>query len=228
MNLKTHRAFVLSLILFGIGGVLWSCRPEQRTKPKIIVFGDSHAGALQDDRAGATTWNELLETNNACGLSFAGFTTGDILSHGAVDSLLKAKPDLVFLILGANNAWKQVSLSMTMIEYDAICDQLRTNDIHVVLLTIPPIEEGFVNGTRETHRVIQRYRIINSYIIDYATFYGYEYINLSALLRDEDNPPFARTGLTYDGLHYNITGYEKWKVPMLLAIERFNDTKRSP
>lgn len=190
---------------------------------KIRLFGDSHAWFLTYDNPSHTTpnssWNELLETSNVDQLGFPGATTQWLHLH-AMDSLIGVNPDLVYIIMGANDAWKGVPLEITVKHYDQICKGFNSHGIEPVLIKIPPIDSGFVNGASNTIPVINQYERINNFIDAYSDSTGIEVVDINSSVLDTQRLPFVRTEFMYDGLHFNLKGYQRWKLPLLRSMSK--------
>ena len=132
------------ILLLGEGPIAGETHQASDTHPSIVAFGDSLTAGLgvsREDAYPAQLQRRLTELNYQYRVINAG-ASGDTSAGGLrrVPWVLKSKPALVILELGANDGLRGLSLEQTTQNLTLIIQQLQEAKVSVVLagMKIPP------------------------------------------------------------------------------------------
>ncbi|MDB5264836.1 MAG: GDSL-like Lipase/Acylhydrolase family protein [Parcubacteria group bacterium] len=129
------------LLLAGVGAYYFFMRPDPLVscadvQPTIVAFGDSLVagyGVQTEDNFVSVTARTIGVPIQNLGVS------GDTTAQGLVrvQKVLNAKPDIVLVVLGGNDALQRIPVTDTEQNLDAILKELHDADIHIVLAGVP-------------------------------------------------------------------------------------------
>lgn len=182
---------------------------------RYIPIGDSYTiglGVGETDR-----WpNILVEQLKINGINLelvtnpavSGFTVNDAIEY-QLPQVEKHTPDVVTVLIGANDNFRQISVQEFSKSFNLFLDRLQktvTNSRHILLITIPdhtrsPAGRAF--GEDANRQLLEEY---NSIIKEQAIKRGMSVVDLfpvSQTMTDED--------FIADGLHPSAKGYTKWE-----------------
>ncbi|MDB5195229.1 MAG: family lipase [Parcubacteria group bacterium] len=198
---------VLALAVLLAGGfLLWqrihaphaiSCS-DMSPRPTIVAFGDSLvAGYGAPDGQGfvddlATQIGVPIQN-----MGISGNTTADGLAR--IDTVLAAKPDVVIVLFGGNDALQKVPQSETRANLDAILAKLTQANIRVVLVGV----QGALLSDPYAS-------MFNSLASKYHTEFASNI--LSGLIGHSD--------LMSDEVHPNALGYQKIAARLVLPLQK--------
>ncbi|MCC2630222.1 MAG: arylesterase [Candidatus Paceibacter sp.] len=185
--------YVIAIIIIGVVGFFgWKYfkQPEIRAEREIktvVAFGDSLVSGI-----GATEGNDLVSILSRkirkpiINKGVSGNTSAQGLAR--IDEVVALQPDLVFVLLGGNDALQRISRQETFSNLDTIISTLQKNGAMVVLLGIQggPLGDPFKS---EFKTLANRYKLI--YVPNV----------LEGL--------FGHSDLMYDAVHPNDAGYRK-------------------
>ena len=142
---RVRHVFLLVLILLSCGtAAAGEPRETSDTGPCIVAFGDSLTAGLgvsRDDAYPAQLQRRLDGLGYQYRVINAG-ASGDTSAGGLrrVPWVLKSKPEVVILELGANDGLRGLSLEQTTYNLSQIIQQLQQADVTVVLagMKLPP------------------------------------------------------------------------------------------
>ncbi len=132
------------LLLSSVVPATGEVRQAPDTRPSLVAFGDSLTAGLgvgRDDAYPAQLQRRLEELGYQYRVINAG-ASGDTSAGGLrrIPWVLKSKPEVVILELGANDGLRGLSLEQTTQNLTSIIQQLQEADVTVVLagMKIPP------------------------------------------------------------------------------------------
>ncbi len=144
--------------------------------------------AVVEEREGVTIIN--------CGM--CGDITANMVYRFDYD-VLPHRPDYLIILGGANDAYSGIAAEKVAGNIEKICSKSRMENIEPVIGLPTPVAEYYIE------RVLKSYRSLMKAI---ARDNGYRVIDFySALLDPATGGPAA--GLTVDGVHPSIEGYER-------------------
>ena len=157
---------------------------------KIIAFGDSLVQGV-----GASKGNDLVSRLsgkigiNIINAGVSGNTTADGLARLQKDVLDK-KPDVVILLLGGNDALRQISVEQTFSNLENIVNQIKLSGAKVLLLGVRG-GVAFIgkNYDPEFEKLAKKTQVV--------------------LVPDVLDGVFGNKQLMFDTVHPNDLGYEK-------------------
>ncbi len=180
-----------------------------------IPVGDSYTiglGVSETER-----WPNILVENlktNGVNLELvanpavSGFTVNDAIEY-QLPQVEKHKPDVVTVLIGANDNFRQVSIQEFSKSYNLLLDRLQktvANPRNIILITIPdhtrsPAGRGF--GEDANRQLLEVY---NSIIKEQAIKRGMPVVDLFPVSQTMTDKDFIA-----DGLHPSAKGYAKWE-----------------
>ena len=207
------------IIIFFIALLVWiSFLSDRKPKRKVLFFGYS----ITQQGAGPNGYISILEcmlqdesikTFSLSESGIGGNTVDDLLSRVGKD-VLSAKPDLVIVYAGINDAWRkrftgshtdEASFEKT---YRKIVDRLCKNGISVAVCTLGVIGEK-KNNANELDQVLDAYSNIISNI---AAEYKISLIDLRSIFKkyeaEHNKADYDKGILTTDAVHLNFAGNE--------------------
>jgi lysophospholipase L1-like esterase len=162
--------------------------------PTDVVFaGDSITYRCQ--------WNEMFPELSTKNRGLPSDTTEGMLAR--LDSIIKTKPDKVFIMIGINDISLQVEERTILDNYSYILDAMAAHtDIKIYVQSILPVAPNSGISKEEILR-------INHAIQEVCMEKGIEYIDLYDLFSDDSG--WLKGQYNGDGVHINAKGYECWR-----------------
>lgn len=173
---------------------------EKETEPKketVIFLGDSLTLGGQ--------WHKSFTKAKTINHGIEGNTTLDILNR--IDAITQTKPEKLFLLIGVNDLWRNVSQDDILENYTSILSKIKTaspqTKIYIqsmlpVNTSLQELPEGISNDILG----------INEEIKSIAKSEGATFIDLYPALADEEGS--LPEEYTLDGVHINEKAYSKW------------------
>ena len=180
------------------------CTKDQNTlyNNRIVMLGDSITEI-------AGNWNKRFNiTENTvffnCGIS--GNKTADILNR--LGNVLLKKPTHIFIMAGINDLNSPINLSQIADNLIKILIRIKNynKNCQIYIQSVLPINTVDFN---ETNRINQTHiPQLNDMYLDISIKYNCTFINLYDIFIDEKG--FLQKEITYDGIHLNENGINKW------------------
>ena len=165
------------------------------SKNQIVFLGNSIT-------AGGKDWSARLDYPNIENRGIGGDTTAGVLAR--LDEIIYFEPIAVFLLIGINDLWN------TSPEIPST-DYIANNIIEIVnkIVSKSPKTKVFVQTILPVSKDVysEKIKTINS-LIKKQKKNNYEVIDLHSIFSDEKG--LIIDDFTYDGVHLNEKGYEKW------------------
>lgn len=193
---------------------------------KYFPIGDSYTignGVSTQDR-----WpNVLVEHLNEAGVQIqlignpavSGFTVKDAIEY-ELPKVKELQPDLVTVLIGANDNFRQTSASVYEQELSLLLDQLQAsmkNPQNIVLVTLPDYSYAPAAQRYDTEGVSERIEKYNDIIKLQAQKRGLGVVDILPASRTMTD----REDYISDGLHPSASGYRKWEeviFPVVLEV----------
>ena len=165
------------------------------SKNQIVFLGNSIT-------AGGEDWSARLDYPNIENRGIGGDTTAGVLAR--LDEIIYFEPIAVFLLIGINDLWNTspeipstdyIANNIIEIVNNIISKSAKTK---VFVQTILPVSKDVYS---------EKIKTINS-LIKKQKKNNYEVIDLHSIFSDEKG--LIIDDFTYDGVHLNEKGYEKW------------------
>jgi lysophospholipase L1-like esterase len=196
--------------------------PAIRGVPRIVFIGDSIT----------FNWPGLATKDHFSGMEvisrgIAGQLTAQMLLRFRQD-VIDLHPQVVVILGGSNDIERVMPPSLPVIEGNlaSMAQLARTNGIHVVLSSIPPVhdsghdEKGEPSKRTPTHPP-ERIRELNEWIKGFAKHQDCVYVDYYSSLVDDQG--FLKREYSDDGLHPNAAGYA---VMEPLAVQAIKEATR--
>ena len=154
----------------------------------------------------ACWWEEWTENNQVINYGINGDTVEGVLMR--LDSLIAAHPKKVFLLISTNNFINDANATPEQVweTYRKILICLRTKTPETELYVISTLPQHPMSPYHEGRnpKAVE----INKRLVEYASIYGYTYLDLAAELTDVDGNLDA--AYTVDGIHLLPNAYRIW------------------
>ena len=151
-------------------------------------------------------WEEWTENNQVINYGINGDTVEGVLMR--LDSLIAAHPKKVFLLISTNNFINDANATPEQVweTYRKILICLRTKTPETELYVISTLPQHPMSPYHEGRnpKAVE----INKRLVEYASIYGYTYLDLAAELTDVDGNLDA--AYTVDGIHLLPNAYRIW------------------
>ena len=186
---------------------------------RVVFMGNSITDAW------ARSFPAMFPGKPYVGRGISGQTTPQMLLRFRQD-VIELRPKVAVLLAGTNDiAGNSGPITLEEIGRNiaSMAELARANGIKVVLSSVLPVsdtvpKDGGGYFIRTTARPPARILELNRWLRDYAAKNGHIYLDYYSVMADGNG--LAKTGLTYDGLHPNSTGYNMMTEIASRAIER--------
>ena len=190
--------------------------PEAETQPAeqfsehwfddVLFIGDSRTVGLRD-------YARLGSADYFCSVGMTVFdvTTQRLSDQNFTDSdlqsLLRAKRyNKIYISLGLNEAGDPYQLLMEA--YDALIRLVRNEQPHAVIILQSLITVSREKAASKQCFCLENIGNINAGIRDFANGSTVLYVDANEHFADEEG--YMPEGMTFDGCHFYISGYEEW------------------
>ncbi len=183
--------------------------------PTDVVF-------LGDSLIERCNWNELFPDLNVKNRGIGGDTVNGVLVR--LDTVMKTKPQKIFLMVGINNLMNGNSVDQIVEDYARLLDELvelrDEEGVKIYVESILPVGPEMKNASR----IILDGREVNSRVKDMCAERDITYIDLTESFSNEDLALISDFG--YDGVHINAKGYRVLRDKLESYVyEGFEDEK---
>ncbi len=197
------------------------------TSFRYIALGDSTAVGIGAERGGgyparlAARLRTLQVPARLENLGLSGATTADVVS-GRAARAAAARPDLITLAIGGNDAWRLVPDAVFAERIEAIADTLQSSGAPVIVCNIPDlghapaakVAQAWLGITPE--QISDRILELNRAIAPLATRPGFAVVDLFGA--SQRTIPKRGDIFCSDGFHPSAAGYEQWADEMWPAV----------
>lgn len=161
----------------------------------VVFFGDSLT-------AGGS-WGEYYVDEMVSNLGVVGDTTDQLLLRVHQPELLM--PEKCFVMIGVNDLSYGSTPEEVLPKYDRLVCQLCEMPMDVYVQSVLPVREGEIVYDVRNAEIRQ----LNEGIAEIAERYGVPYIDVHSAFADEQG--MLDADVSFDGLHINEAGYERWQ-----------------
>ena len=159
----------------------------------IVMLGNSITEQI--------SWNELLGRNDIANRGISGDITEGMLMR--INSVLKLRPALCFLMGGINDITRRVSYDKTLSNITEIVNILTAEGVETVVQSVLYTGDGF-SGSDYNNPIITK---LNADLKKLCDDKDIKFLDLNARLSQNRK---LRPEFTHDGLHLNAEGYAVW------------------
>ncbi len=153
-----------------------------------------------------TDWNELLNLEEARNRGISGDITFGVLER--LDEVTEGKPSKIFILIGINDISRNIPDSVILDNYKKMIHRIKKEspETKIYFNTLLPVNNSFTD--RAHFNKDEHILFVNE---ELKKLGGAEKITVIDI-----HPHFLDTGkrldkkYTYDGLHLNMEGYQKW------------------
>lgn len=150
-------------------------------------------------------WEELLDTD-CWNLGISGDTSEGLLMR--LDSICNARPGRIFLMISVNDFINDSTVTAARVweNYRDILKQIRTSlpETRLYVQSTLPLNPVSPYWPKRNEQI----RLLNGLLAGYASEYGYEYLDVAALVSDSEGN--LDRSLTADGIHLLPEAYRRW------------------
>ena len=163
---------------------------------KIIFLGNSLTEQCE--------WAELFANPEIYNRGIAGDGTQGVLDR--LDPIIASQPRQIFLMIGINDLLF-IKKEEILTNYKKILSRLKsdTANTEVIVQSLLPVNNSIRRVGIPNGEIID----LNTKIEQLASEFGYEYVDLHSLMKDETNA--LKSSFTEDGIHLNAEAYLVWK-----------------
>lgn len=152
-------------------------------------------------------WARLTGDSTAVNRGIGGDVTSGVLRR--LDDVVRRRPAKLFLLIGVNDIAKDIPEAVIADNVRKIVDSVRVGSPETAVyvqsvLPVNPTVDRFPQHYDKGDHVLR----LNVLLREVATAAGVHYVDLYPVFCDAQGLLDAR--LTYDGLHLNAAGYERW------------------
>lgn len=153
-----------------------------------------------------TDWNELLQIDNAKNRGISGDITFGILER--LDEVTEGKPTKIFILIGINDISRNIPDSVILSNYKKMISRIKKESptTKIYFNTIMPVNNTFT--PRNHFNKDEHIQYINNELKKIGKSEKITVIDVHPYFLDADGRLDKK--YTYDGLHPNYLGYEKW------------------
>ncbi|MDQ3102022.1 MAG: GDSL-type esterase/lipase family protein [Bacteroidota bacterium] len=198
-NSRTWITVGIVLLVIAVGiGLLFKKHPSKLfdrlpVKNKdIVFFGDSHFELFEAA--------EMLNDRRIKMRGFSGRTSSELLTH--VDEIVKGTPRLVFLIAGANDAFRGRGVDAYLNDMQQLIGRIKVQSTELIPVSIPPATDPQLQA---------RITEFNNALELLCEERQLSFVDLDPVLMKNGTLDPA---LTFDEIHLNEDGYARI-VPLL-------------
>jgi len=153
-------------------------------------------------------WYELLQEPNARNRGISGDITFGVLQR--LQEVIDGKPAKLFILIGINDITRNVPDSLIIRNHKKIIERVQAGSpgTKIFLQSILPVNDSFPQHKSiagKSNKVLE----INRALKEVAREYHVNYIDLHTAFCDKEGK--LASGLTYDGLHLSLEGYQLWR-----------------
>ena len=164
----------------------------------IIMLGNSITDYAQ--------WNELLQINEVRNRGISGDITYGILER--LDEIIEGNPAKVFILIGINDISRNIPDSVIVDNYKRIIRRIKegTPNTKIYFNTLLPVNNTF--PTKTHFNKDEHILFINGELKKMKKSEKITVIDIHSKFLDEEKRLDKK--YTYDGLHLNAEGYQRW------------------
>lgn len=150
-------------------------------------------------------WEELLGID-CWNLGISGDTAEGVLMR--LDSICSARPGRIFLMISVNDFINDSTATAARVweNYRSILEKIRTSlpETRLYVQSTLPLNPVSPYWPKRNEQI----RLLNGLLAGYASEYGYEYLDVAALVSDPEGN--LDRSLTSDGIHLLPEAYRRW------------------
>ncbi|HNR72965.1 MAG: G-D-S-L family lipolytic protein [Bacteroidetes bacterium OLB12] len=166
---------------------------------KIIFLGNS---ITEGGR-----WRQLLKDSTVINRGIAGDNTFGVLAR--LDEIVKLKPASLFVLIGTNDLSKKIPDEAILENIFTMISRIKSGSpkTKIFIQSILPVNETVERFPQQFNNSMH-INTINDQLARYATRLRYTYVDLYEKFIDNQGRLDAK--YTFDGLHLNAAGYQRW------------------
>ena len=153
-----------------------------------------------------TDWNELLQLKEARNRGISGDITFGVLER--LDEVTEGKPSKIFILIGINDISRNIPDSVILDNYKKIIHRIKKEspETKIYFNTLLPVNNSFTN--RDHFNKDEHILYVNAELKKLAAKENITVIDIHPHFLDANKRLDKK--YTYDGLHLDMEGYQKW------------------
>ena len=154
-----------------------------------------------------TDWAELLGMPNVKNRGISGDITFGVLER--LDEVIEGKPAKVFILIGTNDVARNIPDAVILQNYQKMISRIKQGSpsTKIYFQTIMPTNSSFGKFKNHYNRA-EQVQGINNALKEMGKKEKITVIDLYPAFLDKEGN--MEKSYTYDGLHLNLAGYQKW------------------
>ena len=160
-------------------------------------------------------WHELLQMPHARNRGISGDITFGVLER--LDEVTEGQPSKVFILIGINDIARNIPVDIILGNHRKIVQRIKKESprTYIYLQTLLPVNNTFPKKNHFNQD--EKIHAVNHGLKKMAKEEGVFLIDIYPHFLDKDGR--LDKNLTYDGLHLNANGYQRW-IPLVLEHAR--------
>lgn len=152
-------------------------------------------------------WKLLLKDSTIINRGIAGDNTFGVLAR--LDEVIKLKPSSLFVLIGTNDLSKKIPDEAVIENIFTLVSKVKAGSpkTKIFIQSILPVNETVERFPQQFNNSMH-INTINDQLARYATRMRYTYVDLYGKFIDNQGKLEAK--YTFDGLHLNAMGYQRW------------------
>lgn len=169
-----------------------------KSKKDIVFLGNSITDYFE--------WNEYFGKQHIRNRGISGDITFGVLER--LETIIEGKPQKIFILIGTNDVARDIPANIIIGNIEKMIDRITAGSpkTKIYLHTILPVNNSFPNKIHWNKETI--YNEVNNGIRALKNKKNITIIDFHDQFLDKEGRLDA--SLTYDGLHLNVKGYERW------------------
>ncbi|MBX2915819.1 MAG: sialate O-acetylesterase [Cyclobacteriaceae bacterium] len=152
-------------------------------------------------------WKQLLKDSTVINRGISGDNTFGVLAR--LNEIIKLKPSSLFVLIGTNDLSKKIPDEVILENMFTIISRIKSGSpkTKIYIQSILPVNETIERFPPQFNNSTH-INTINDQLARYAARLRYTYVDLYGKFIDNQGRLDAK--YTYDGLHLNAAGYQRW------------------
>lgn len=174
-------------------------KKEANVPGKVIFLGNSITEG--------GNWKRMLKDSTVINRGISGDNSFGVLAR--IDEVTALKPSSLFILIGTNDLSKKIPDEAILENVFAIVSKVKAGSpkTKIFVQSIFPINEAVEKFPMQFNNA-DHILIINDQLSRYAGRLRYTYVDIFSHLTDDQGR--LNKNYTFDGLHLNAAGYQKW------------------
>ncbi len=203
LNMNDRRITRVSTAEIAEGSYTYDMNPLYKSETERFMASEEKADIvmLGNSITSQADWSVLLNRNDVLNRGISGDITEGMLRR--LESVIKVKPSMCFLMGGINDITRRVPYEDTLSNLKTIAEILKTNGITPVIQSVLYTENRFFSS-EYNNPIVKK---LNEDLMEFCSENKIDFLDLNRFMSKDNS---LKAEYTDDGLHLNAKGYEVW------------------